>query len=181
VEEYSARAKESIYLDRVGAIEPLADRLRHSSKVSKVFGTNQLEGYYRAAAGPGWALLGDSGHFEHPAAVQGISDAIEASEVLAPMIADGGYVSAFQAWREQATREMYAFSRFAGAVPSSEGIAEIVSAAASDADLARAILDIWSRARTPWEVIPRVPAMLEAAGRSADEVLASLDAVPAAA
>jgi flavin-dependent dehydrogenase len=181
VEEYSARAKESIYLDRVGGIRPLADRLSDGFKVSKVFGTSQLDGYYRAAAGPGWALAGDSGHFKHPAAVQGIGDAVEASEVLSSMIADGSYVTAYPAWRDLTTREMYAFSRFAGAVPSSDGIAEIISAAATDADLARALVDIWSRAKAPWQVIPRIPAMLEAAGHSAEEVLASLDAIPAAA
>jgi flavin-dependent dehydrogenase len=181
VEEYSARAKESIYLDRLGAIPPLADRLGDGLKVSKVFGTSQLDGYYRPAAGPGWALAGDSGHFKHPAAVQGIGDALEASEVLSPMIAEGTYATGFPAWRDVATREMYAFSRFAGGVPSSDGIAEIISAAAGDARLARDIVDIWSRARAPWEVIPRVPAMLEAVGSSAEKVLASLDPIPAAA
>lgn len=181
VEEYSARAKESIYLDRVAAIRPLAVRLREGLRVSKVFGTSQLDGYYRRAAGPGWALAGDSGHFKHPAAVQGIADALEATEVLASTIPDGSYSTRFPGWRDHATREMYAFSRFAGAVPSPEGIGEIVSAAAMDADLARAIVDIWSRAQAPWDVIPRVPAMLEAAGESPDEVLAPLEAVPAAA
>jgi hypothetical protein len=39
--------------------------------------------------------------------------------------------------------------RFAGSVPASDGIAEIISAAAGDAGLARAIVDIWSRARAP--------------------------------
>ena len=36
-----------------------------------------LRGFFRPAAGPGWALVGDAGHFKHPATAQGISDAIE--------------------------------------------------------------------------------------------------------
>jgi 2-polyprenyl-6-methoxyphenol hydroxylase-like FAD-dependent oxidoreductase len=36
-----------------------------------------LRGYFRQASGPGWALVGDAGHFKHPATGQGIGDAVE--------------------------------------------------------------------------------------------------------
>jgi hypothetical protein len=66
---------------------------------------------------------------------------------------------------------MYAFSRFAGGVPTAEGMKEIMDAAVHDADVARGIVDIWSRGQRPWEVIPRVPALVEAAGASPEEAL----------
>ena len=40
---------------------------------------------------------------------------------------------------------------------------------------ARAIVDIWSRSIRPWEALSKVPAMLEAAGTSPEEVLAKYE------
>ncbi|MDX6637646.1 MAG: hypothetical protein QOJ01_1157, partial [Solirubrobacterales bacterium] len=36
-----------------------------------------MRGFFRRAAGPGWALVGDAGHFKHPGTAQGIGDAVE--------------------------------------------------------------------------------------------------------
>ncbi|MDX6636191.1 MAG: hypothetical protein QOF06_2394 [Solirubrobacterales bacterium] len=38
-----------------------------------------LRGFFRRGVGPGWALIGDAGHFKNPSTAQGISDAIEQS------------------------------------------------------------------------------------------------------
>ena len=42
-----------------------------------------MRGYYRSAAGPGWALVGDAGHFKHPTTAQGIGDALAQAEYVA--------------------------------------------------------------------------------------------------
>jgi 2-polyprenyl-6-methoxyphenol hydroxylase-like FAD-dependent oxidoreductase len=46
-------------------------------------------GYFREAAGPGWALLGDAGTFKDPSPAQGIADALRQAECLADSIEAG--------------------------------------------------------------------------------------------
>ena len=174
VEEFDVRTKDRLYRERTSSMATLGDRLRRGTRVSGVIGTARLGGYYRPPAGPGWLLTGDAGHFKHPAIVQGIGDALHASEVLAPMICEGTQRERFEPWRDAETREMYAFSRFAGGVPAAAGMSEIMAAAIADAGVARGIVDIWSRAQRPWDVMARVPALLEAAGESPESVFASL-------
>jgi 2-polyprenyl-6-methoxyphenol hydroxylase-like FAD-dependent oxidoreductase len=49
-------------------------------------GTGDLPNYYRASAGPGWALAGDAGHHKDPCTGMGISDAFLAADLLAGAI-----------------------------------------------------------------------------------------------
>src|SRR5258708_37140687 len=77
---------ERFYLERIRSIPQLWGRLSNAQKVSNVRGTAGLEGFFRRQAGPGCAVLGDAAHFKHPAAAQGIGDALHAAEALAPMI-----------------------------------------------------------------------------------------------
>ncbi|MGQ0743379.1 MAG: FAD-dependent oxidoreductase [Acidimicrobiales bacterium] len=49
----------------------------------KVRGITRCDGYFRQSSGPGWALVGDAGHFKDPAPGQGISDALRQAEALA--------------------------------------------------------------------------------------------------
>lgn len=181
VEEFPAGPRDDFYRRSVGSMGLLGERLAAATQVSRAIGTTQLAGFYRDAAGPGWVLLGDSGHFKHPAAVQGIADAVQGAEVLAPMIGRGTQQEEFGPWRDAETREMYAFCRFVSSNPSDEVVAGIMDAAIADADIARGIVDIWSRAQRPWAVIPRVPALLEALGVSPEELLAALQPAEAGA
>lgn len=174
VEKFPAGPRDGFYRRRLGSMRILGERLAGATQISRTVGTTQLAGFYRDAAGPGWVLLGDSGHFKHPAAVQGIADAVQGAEVLAPMIQAGAEQNEFGPWRDAETREMYAFCRFVAANPSDEVTAGIMDAAIADAEVARGIVDIWSRAQRPWAVIPRVPALLEALGQSPEELLAAL-------
>lgn len=174
VEEFDVRTKDGVYAERIGSMATLGDRVRQGTRASGVIGTARLDGYYRPAAGRGWLLTGDAGHFKHPAIVQGISDALHASELLGPMIVEGTQRELFEPWRDAETRELYAFSRFAGGIPAEAGMSAIMDAAIAKAEVARGIVDIWSRAQRPWDVMTRVPAMLEATGESPDSVLASL-------
>ena len=45
-----------------------------------------MRGFFRPAAGPGWVLVGDAGHFKDPTPGQGIADALRQSEKLATTI-----------------------------------------------------------------------------------------------
>lgn len=81
------------------------------------------EGFFRRSAGPGWALVGDAGHFKDPSPGQGISDALRQSVVLAEAIerALGGdedpdaVLHDWWRWRDADAWEMYWFAHDVGA------------------------------------------------------------------
>lgn len=66
-------------------------------------------GYYRQAAGPGWALVGDAAYFKDPLTAHGITDALIESEYLAMAIGSGtdAALTAYDAGREARTRALF--------------------------------------------------------------------------
>jgi 2-polyprenyl-6-methoxyphenol hydroxylase-like FAD-dependent oxidoreductase len=80
-------------------------------------------GYFRSAAGPGWVLLGDAGHFKDPTPAQGISDALRQAEHLADAIEAGlgggaeidARLERWSRWRDQDAYEMHWFASDLGA------------------------------------------------------------------
>ncbi|MEA3146292.1 MAG: hypothetical protein QOI53_1780 [Verrucomicrobiota bacterium] len=166
---------EAFYLDKISSIPLLWGRLKKAKKVSSVHGSPRLEGFYRKPTGPGWLLAGDAAHFKHPASAQGIGDALESAEKLAPMILQGEWRTQYPKWLEEASREMYAFCEFLADIPTDAGMRRTLDVAIHDPSAARAIVDIWSRSIRPWEALAKVPAMLEAAGPSPEEVLAKFE------
>ncbi|MBV9208820.1 MAG: alpha/beta fold hydrolase [Actinobacteria bacterium] len=77
---------EERYLEYVRRCDPVARALSGAKRVGKLFGTLRWEGFFREAAGPGWVLAGDAGHFKDPAPGQGIQDAFRQVEFLEPAI-----------------------------------------------------------------------------------------------
>lgn len=177
----SIKDMEAFYRDRIAAIPALAARLEGATKVSRVMGTTQLEGFYRRHVGPGWALVGDAAHFKHPAGAQGIGDALHAAAVLADGVVAGDWMTAYPLWREQESREFYAFCRHLAELPTDAGMRRIMDACIGDATLARRVVDIWARRTRPWtEVIPFVPGMAQITGESVESVLSEIEASPLA-
>jgi 2-polyprenyl-6-methoxyphenol hydroxylase-like FAD-dependent oxidoreductase len=77
-----------------------------------------LRGFFRQGTGPGWALIGDAGHFKNPSTAQGISDAIEQSlHVADELTGREESLAGYEAWRAERAREHYEwsfdFARFA--------------------------------------------------------------------
>ena len=76
--------------------------------------------FFREAAGPGWALLGDAGHFKDFTPGQGISDAFRQADHLAPEVIAGlqsdldseldSGLRRWWAWREDDAWDMYWFA-----------------------------------------------------------------------
>jgi flavin-dependent dehydrogenase len=110
--------------DRTGAYEAgvecwpeLGEALSHGRRVAPVQLMTNWHGFFRQAAGPGWALLGDAGHFKDPAPGQGISDALLQARSLAPAIertlADGEDRHLRHWWhqRDRESWQMYWFAR----------------------------------------------------------------------
>ena len=87
--------------------------------VSPVVGAPEtmMRGYYRSAAGPGWALVGDAGHFKHPTTGQGIGDALAQAEHVALDLLGGGDLAGYEQWRAERSTEAYEFSFRAARLP----------------------------------------------------------------
>jgi 2-polyprenyl-6-methoxyphenol hydroxylase-like FAD-dependent oxidoreductase len=99
------------------------DALEQAEMVSDVVVVpeSMLRGFFRQPAGPGWALLGDAGHFKHPATAQGIADAVEQAVYIAASLADGdGGLDGYEQWREERAREHYEWSFVWGRFPRPE-------------------------------------------------------------
>jgi flavin-dependent dehydrogenase len=103
--------------------------VRHATRVGPVRTMARWHGYFREAAGPGWVLVGDAGHFKDPTPAQGISDALRQGERLAESIEKGlgagnlhGRLREWWRWRDEDAWEMYWFATDMGAAGESPGI-----------------------------------------------------------
>jgi 2-polyprenyl-6-methoxyphenol hydroxylase-like FAD-dependent oxidoreductase len=100
----------------------LADVVADGRRVGPIRVLTHWHGYFREAAGPGWVLVGDAGHFKDPTPGQGIGDAFRQAAQLASSIEDGlgnsGPDAAMQRWwqwRDDDAYEMYWFASSMGA------------------------------------------------------------------
>ncbi len=84
-----AADRERAFMDHAMACAPVAEALRGARRVGKLYGIKRWEGFFRESAGPGWALVGDAGHFKDPTPGQGMTDAFRQTEALAPAIIAG--------------------------------------------------------------------------------------------
>ena len=92
---------EGTFMTHAHSCAPVAERIAGGRRVGKLFGIVRFESFFREAAGPGWVLLGDAGHFKDPSGAQGMTDAFRQADALAPAI--GGAVGASDADIDAAT------------------------------------------------------------------------------
>jgi menaquinone-9 beta-reductase len=116
--------RESVYEAGLRAWPELHEGVTEARRDGPVRTMANLRGFFRASAGPGWALVGDAGHFKDPTPGQGIADALRQSERLAVAItrALGGgcgdpdeILREWWRWRDEDAREMYWFAHDMGA------------------------------------------------------------------
>jgi 2-polyprenyl-6-methoxyphenol hydroxylase-like FAD-dependent oxidoreductase len=108
-----------------------------------------LRGFFRRATGPGWALIGDAGHFKNPSTAQGISDAIEQSLHVAEALGAGESLGGYEAWREERAREHYEWSFDFARFPKPEVAGPIFAGLAADPDAGQDLRDALSRRLRP--------------------------------
>lgn len=65
------------------AVPELAERGHHAVRETKVMGQAPFDSFYRQPYGPGWALVGDAGHYVDPITGQGINNALRSAELFA--------------------------------------------------------------------------------------------------
>jgi len=168
----SAERREEVLADRdgvyAGALAGWPDleaAVASGSRVGSIRVMSNMYGYFRTSAGPGWALVGDAGHFKDPSPGQGIGDALRQSAALAQAIergvADGdmdAVLAAWWEWRDRDAWEMYWFATDMGAAgPPPPVTAEIQRRIAADPRLTEALLRILNHDMPPSELFtPRL-------------------------
>lgn len=132
------RDMERSFMEIALSCEPAADALHGARRVGKLQGAVRWSGFFREAAGPGWVLVGDAGHFKDPAAGRGISDAFRQAETLSAAIADGlagsdrSLDQALAAWGKRRDDEFAEFYWMAGDIGAAGRLPAIVPEIVSD-------------------------------------------------
>ena len=156
----------------VAACPPVQDVVAGASRVGRLSGVVSYAGFFRESAGPGWALLGDAGHFKDPAPGQGISDALRQAESLArAVIATEGCPTAqrdraLQRWwraRDRDETPMHWFAADMGGAGVVPGLlTEIVRRRMAEEGGAAQMFDVFNHRVAPAAVLtpPRLVAAL---------------------
>jgi 2-polyprenyl-6-methoxyphenol hydroxylase-like FAD-dependent oxidoreductase len=117
--------RDANYAKAMQACPELAERLSTGRRDGPLRIVSNWHGYFREAAGPGWALLGDAGHFKDPTPGQGIVDSIRHGLKLADAIEaglSGGSLDTklrdWWRWRDADGRQMHWFAADLGAAGS---------------------------------------------------------------
>ncbi len=94
--------------DQIG----LGERTRSAHRIGTVRFVHSLApGYLRTAQGPGWALVGDAGHWMDPMSTHGMTSALRDAELLveaitSPILVKSGAVGSYQHTRDRISRPM---------------------------------------------------------------------------
>jgi flavin-dependent dehydrogenase len=86
----------------------IAARVAAGEQVGRLRGFAGVRGYYRRPWGPGWALVGDAGHFRDPITTHGISDAFRDAELLARAVAGPSTLSEYEQIRNDVSADLFA-------------------------------------------------------------------------
>ncbi len=163
--------REELRANRTGAYEAgvvhwpeLGEALAQGRRVAPVQLMTNWHGFFRQAIGPGWALLGDAGHFKDPTPGQGISDALVQAKSLAPVIEHSlasGDERALRRWWRQRDRDAWQMYWFAQDMADAAG-SPLISAAFNsrvdaDPELVVKMMRVLGRDLSPSELLsPRV-------------------------
>ncbi len=79
---------------------PLARAVSAAHREGTLRGFAGQPGFVRRSCGPGFALVGDAGHFKDPITAHGITDALRDAELLADAVVEGGE-AALRRYQEQ--------------------------------------------------------------------------------
>jgi 2-polyprenyl-6-methoxyphenol hydroxylase-like FAD-dependent oxidoreductase len=153
---------EGSYDTHVAGCDLLEGILAGARRVDRPRGMASFSGFFREAAGPGWALVGDAGHFKDPSPGQGISDALRQSERLAEVIVAAGgrheetdaALARWWRWRDRDAAQMHWFaSDLGGAGPVPVVFTELLRGLSREPDgLSRAV-DVFNHRVAPRELL----------------------------
>jgi hypothetical protein len=78
---------EGMWTAKLGMLPRLRERLVDAHAQTKQRLTEDLSSYFRISSGPGWALVGDAGHFKDPVIGHGMHDALVWGSALGEKLA----------------------------------------------------------------------------------------------
>lgn len=145
------RDVDAAFHDALDVVPGLRETLAGGSRVQRYTGTGHLPNMYRTSAGPGWALVGDAGHFKDPSTGMGMSDAFVAAELLAAALAEGlggrrsidDAVAEYAARRDEATANGFALTlTTARLAPPSRSSEQLYRQAEGDPELTERIFGV---------------------------------------
>ncbi|MED7926046.1 NAD(P)/FAD-dependent oxidoreductase [Nonomuraea sp. LP-02] len=158
----------------VTLVPGLAERLSGCSRATKVVSSTTHPSYFRRSSGPGWALIGDAGHFKDPVTAQGIRDAIRFARLLGeraggvigdPAALDG----AVRAWERRRNAECVHTYHWTNLLGRGDALApvqfELLRVLTDGPGGVRRVLDVYSRLRDPRETLA-LPGLLRATVRA---------------
>lgn len=156
--------REATFATGIAAWPELAGTLADARRVGPIRVMTRWHGYFRDACGPGWALVGDAGHFKDFTPAQGIADAFRQAERLAGVlpadVADHATVDAalraWWRWRDRDAHPMYWFATDMGAPgPSTPLVTEVLRDVAADRDATLALLRVLNHEIRPDRLLTR--------------------------
>jgi 2-polyprenyl-6-methoxyphenol hydroxylase-like FAD-dependent oxidoreductase len=158
------------FMAGISAWPELADVLASGRRTGPIRSVGKWHGYFRESAGPGWALVGDAGHFKDPSPGQGIADAFRQADRLATAIEDGlGHttlddtVRRWWRWRDEDAYEMYWFAHDMGAPGvTSPLLTQVLRGVSGDPDATAQLLGVLDHAVRPAQLVT-MPRALRAA------------------
>jgi 2-polyprenyl-6-methoxyphenol hydroxylase-like FAD-dependent oxidoreductase len=149
-----AEARTAAYLDGIQGFPATLDPewIDQAERISdvRVAPETMLRGYFRQAAGPGWALVGDAGHFKHPSTAQGIGDALEGAHHLAgALLGREADLDAYEEQRDARAAEAYEWSFNFARFPRRGGGDAVFAGLEGDPEAAQDFRDVLSRMVDP--------------------------------
>jgi flavin-dependent dehydrogenase len=107
---------EEAYLEHLRAWPLTAAIVEGSAREGHLIGALKLRYFFREAAGPGFALVGDAGLFKDPTPGFGITDAVRDARSLGRAILAGNDEALVRYWRERdmASTDLFYFAAYMG-------------------------------------------------------------------
>ena len=156
------------YWDHMVAASPhLRDRIGGGRVLTKLRKATDTGSYFRRSSGPGWALVGDAGHFKDPVIAQGIRDAVHHGRLLgqqaAPVLDDSARLGhTLRRWERARDRECLAAYYWGLRVTRTHPVSPVEREAfrdlAATPALADELADVFGRRRKPRQLssLPRL-------------------------
>lgn len=144
------------YLADIRAYGLVSSHLEDDRPVGGVRGVLKTRYFFRASAGPGWALIGDAGHHKEFVVGLGISDALRDARGLAWAVAEGGPAAVERWWRRRDAEriEMFHWGRELGNAEPVNALQRLaIARLANSQDLRERFGDIIDGRRRPYDLI----------------------------
>ncbi|MCX7619809.1 MAG: NAD(P)/FAD-dependent oxidoreductase [Acidimicrobiales bacterium] len=156
------RDRETAFARTIDQLPGLSDRLAGCPRAERIIGATNLLSYFRRSSGPGWALVGDAGHFKDPVTAQGIRDALRFGRLLAEQTASvlddpqqlDHALGNWEAQRDAECLEVYHWSNLMGRADEVGPFDVALYEHFSRPEHAHKLLDVHSRLLRPSEVFP---------------------------